>query len=158
MTKPPKKALIASPDTPAKTPGFAALERSSESRPADGERKWQPKKSKKRSPIPAPLRRAVTRLARDLRKEHGLQDRPTAERLARLFQAGITPRRKPGRKPTEAVLRAAALREKGIRWPQVYERVIPGYWSLPYEVRFCHAHKLRDAVGKYQRRRKTSGS
>jgi len=106
--------------------------------------------------LPQPLRRAVTRFAKEIREGHGLVDRPTADRLGRLLRASITARRKPGRKPSPEVLRAVELRQQRIPWPKVYSEVIPGYWSLSYPDRFWRSHKLRDAVNAHLRRRRQS--
>ena len=113
-------------------------------------------KATQSSGLPAPLRRAVTRFAKEIRLGHGLLDRLTADRLSRLIRASVTARRKPGRKPTPEVLRAVELRQQRIPWPKVYSEVIPNYWSLSYPDRFWRSHKLRDAVNAHLRRRRQS--
>ena len=106
--------------------------------------------------LSTPLRRAVTRFAKEIRQGHGLLDRSTADRLSRLLRASLTARRKPGRKSTAEVLKAVELRKQGVPWPKVYSEVIPNYWSLSYPDRFWRSHKLRDAVNAHLRRRRQS--
>lgn len=106
--------------------------------------------------LPVPLRRAVTRFAKEIRQGHGLLDRPTADRLSRLIRTSVTARRKPGRKPSAEVLRAVELREQRTPWPKIFSEVIPSYWTLSYPDRFWRSHKLRDAVNAHLRRRRQS--
>jgi hypothetical protein len=111
-----------------------------------------------RSPLSAVLRRTVSRFAREIRQDHGLLDRPTAERLSRLLKAALTARNKPGRKATPEVLRAVELRRSGTPWPKIYSAVIPNFWSLSYPDRFWRSRKLRDAVSAHFRRRRQTAS
>ena len=103
--------------------------------------------------LSAPLRKLAVQLAKQIRQEHGLLDRPTADRFSRLLRASVSKRRKPGRKTAPEVLKAVGLRDKGVPWPQVCGELIPGYWKLSYPERFWRSTRLRDAVRAHRRRR-----
>ena len=107
-----------------------------------------------RVPLAKPIRQHVSQLASDFRREHGLQDRRTGDRIARLFRISITPRRSSGRPPTPEVLKAVELRQRDTPWPKIFPVVIPDYWNLPYEEQYCRRDKLRRAVSAYCRRRR----
>ena len=95
----------------------------------------------------------VSRFAKEIRDDHGLLDRKTADSLTRLLKTSVTHRRKPGRRPTPEVLKAAKFRAQGVPWPKVYVQVFPGFWSLPFLDRFWRTKRLRDAVRARERRR-----
>ena len=116
------------------------------------------KPSGTRVPLPQPIRRDIGEFASGFRKKHGLLDRPTGERIARLLRASLTRRRSPGRPPTPEVLKAVELRQRDTPWPKIFPVVIPDYWNLPYEEQYCRRDKLRRAVGAYFRRRRTKRS
>ena len=80
--------------------------------------------------VPEPLRRSASRLASEFRKENGVIDRPTAERISRLLKSGITRRRKVGPKPNSATVKAAKLLRQGVPWKLIYHEVIPGYSEM----------------------------
>ena len=116
------------------------------------------KPSSSRVPLAKPIQQYVSQLASDFRREHGLQDRSTGDRIARLFRTSITPRRSSGRPPTPEVLKAVELRQLDTPWPKIFPVVIPDYWNLLYEEQYCRRDKLRRAVGAYFRRRRTKRS
>ncbi len=93
--------------------------------------------SKTSPKLPARLCQSVTRFAKELRKEHGLQDRSAADRIARLLRASITPRRPKGRPVTPQVRRAAEMRQQGAEWRVVYAAVFPGFSSMDKYERTC---------------------
>ncbi len=127
-----------------KGPGFGKADRT---RPSSR------KPSKTSAPLPASLCQSVTRFAKSFRKEHGLQDRPTARRLSSLLSALITPRRPRGRPPTPQVRQAANLRLKGTSWKAIYPIVIKGYSSVDKYEHTYQTDKLRRNVKAYLRRR-----
>ena len=106
-----------------------------------------------RASLPTPLRRMALRFAKEIRDEHGLLDRPTADCLVRLLRTSVVPRRKPGRPTSPEVLKAAHLRESKAPWAKIYSAAIPGFWNLPYLERYWRSSKLRDAVRAHVRRR-----
>ena len=65
-------------------------------------------------PLPAPLRREVVEFAKRIRREHGALDRDVADRVVRLLRSSVVKRKKPGRKPTPEVVKAAELRSRGV--------------------------------------------
>ncbi len=105
--------------------------------------------------LPQPIHRDIGKIASAFCKKHGLMDRATAERIARMVRASITPRRSPGRPPTPEVLKAVELRQRYTPWPKIFPVAIPEYWNLLYEEQYCRRDKLRRAVGAYFRRRRT---
>ena len=116
------------------------------------------KLSSSRVPLPKPIQQHVSQLASDFRQVHGLQDRSTGDRIARLFRSGITPRRSAGRPASPEVLKAVELRRKKTPWSRVFPQVISGYWDLPYEKKYYRGDKLRRAVAAHLRRRRTKQS
>ena len=113
----------------------------------------RPQERRKSSPLPAPVCQAVTRFAAEFRKEHGVQDRSAADRIARLLKASITPRRPRGRPPTPHVRQAANLRLKGVSWQAIYPIAIEGHSSMDKYERTYQTDKLRRNVKAYLRRR-----
>ena len=106
------------------------------------------------SALPADLRKLVSQCAKQIRSDHGELDKATADRLSRLLRSSITPRRKPGRKPTPEVLRAVELRDRSVPWPMVFAELIPGYFAMDLANRSYRSGRLRDAVGAHLRRRR----
>jgi hypothetical protein len=102
--------------------------------------------------LPEPIRRSVSSFAREFRTRHGLIDRPLAERLVRFVRSGITRRRKPGSKPNQETLQAAALIRQDLRWEEVYPRVITEFPNLPKDGQDVHAANLRRNVRRHLRK------
>ena len=106
-----------------------------------------------RPPLPQPIRRDISELASDFRRKHGLQDRRTGDRIARMFRASITPPSSRGRKPTQTVTTAARLLQQKVSWSQIYPVVILGYEEMPKYEREHHTRQLRRNVNRFLKRR-----
>ena len=111
------------------------------------------KPSISRVPLAKPIRQHVSQLASDFRREHGLQDRSTGDRIARMFRASITPPSSRGRKPTQTVTTAARLLQQKVPWSEIYLVVIPGYGDMPKYEREHHTRQLRRNVNRFLKRR-----
>lgn len=111
-----------------------------------------------RKPLPSDLRAAALAAGRELREPFGRLDRVAADQVARLIRGAIAVRRRPGRKTTQRVLKAAQLRGRHVPWGRVYHEVLPDYSGMKVDERFYETHKLRDAVGQHFRRRRTQRS
>ena len=111
------------------------------------------KPSSSRVPLAKPIRQHVSQLASDFRQVHGLQDRSTGDRIARLFRTSITPPSARGRKPTQTVITAARLLQQKVPWSKIYPVVIPGYGDMPKFERECRTGQLRRNVNRFLQRR-----
>ena len=106
-----------------------------------------------RVPLAKPIRQHISQLATDFRREHGLQDRSTGDRIARMFRASITPPSARGRKATQTVITAARLLQQKVPWSKIYPVVIPGYGDLPKFEREGRTGQLRRNVNRFLKRR-----
>ncbi len=111
------------------------------------------KRSRTRVPLPQPIRRDISELASGFRRKHGLQDRSTGDRIARMFRASITPPSSRGRKPTQTVTTAARLLQQKVPWSEIYLVVIPGYGDMPKFEREGRTRQLRRNVNRFLKRR-----
>ena len=106
------------------------------------------------SRAPAAVLTEARAFARSVRERFGRLDPPAADQLGRLVRSSVVVPRRRGRKPTQKVLRAAELRRHRVPWLAVYREVIPDFAKLTPDQRFYESHKLRDAVGQHNRRRR----
>ena len=111
------------------------------------------KLSSSRVPLAKPIQQHVSQLATDFRQVHGLQDRSTGDRIARLFRSGITPPSARGRKPTQTVVTAARLLQQKVPWSEIYPVAIPGYGDMPKFEREGRTGQLRRNVNRFLQRR-----
>ena len=103
--------------------------------------------------LPQPIHRDIGKFASAFCKKHGLMDRATAERIARMVRASITPRSARGRKPTQTVITAARLLQQKVPWSEIYVEVIPIFEDMPKYERECRTRQLRRNVNRFLRRR-----
>ena len=104
---------------------------------------------RKRRPLPRDYRRAIVLATREHRTRFGplfLSDPTLKHRGARLYLSLLPPLRRPGRPKSEQVTKAIELREKGLDWPSVSERVIPHYRELPLDSQQRASDRLQHAV------------
>ncbi len=106
-----------------------------------------------RVPLGKAIRSDISELASDFRKKHGLQDRSTGDRIARMFRASITPPSARGRKATQTVITAARLLQQKVPWNKIYRIVIPGYGDMPKFEREGRTRQLRRNVNRFLKRR-----
>jgi hypothetical protein len=127
------------------------------------------KKSKRRQPtpaLPAAVRKEITRLARELNRQHRslfMADPKLKDRAARLLRSLLLPKRKRGRPGIDSVTKAIQLRARFRRqhpgerpeqiWKRVYPEAIPGYAGMnPHDQK--HARQvLRERV-RWRRRKR----
>jgi hypothetical protein len=60
--------------------------------------------------LPDPICRTLSRFAEKVREEHGYHDPRTADRIGRLLESSIPPRKARGRRVGDAVRRAAEVK------------------------------------------------
>ena len=106
-----------------------------------------------RVPLGKAIRSDISELASDFRKKHGLQDRSTGDRIARMFRASITPPSARGRKATQTVITAARLLQQKVPWSKIYPVVIPDFEDMDKYERECRTGQLRRNVNRFLKRR-----
>jgi len=121
---------------------------------APGTTTIEPRRSRVRHtpPLPEAMRRTTADLAQQFSDQHGKLDPETADRIGRLFRAGIVQHKRRGKRISVPVAKALRLVRMGIKWSKIYPHVIPNFKSLPYLERMHHAMRLRHAVRPHLRK------
>jgi hypothetical protein len=115
-----------------------------------------------------PWFRLATRCAVEIRKRFGAPDKPTEDRIMRVFRAALRPRQRAGRRPNHLTVRAAEMWLAGIRaagqkrtplrhyqrwlWQRIYREVFPDFPHLDKLTRQYRTSILRRNVKAYLRR------
>jgi len=125
---------------PDRSPRFAELDAQIQ---AEAEKRMQPpqsnqkRKPRRRStpPLPAPVRKEITRIARELNRQPYRKlftaDAKLRDRVARFLRSLLPPRRKRGRPGLDSVTTAIRLRGMFRRshpdeaWAKIWERIYP---------------------------------
>jgi hypothetical protein len=114
--------------------------------------------------------RTVTSSAVAVRRQFGVPDRVTRDRMVRAFRAALRPRQKAGRKPNQATARAADMWIAGMThytgardhtslrhhqrllWQRIYGTIFPEFNAMDKLTRQYRTCTLRRNVKAYLRR------